>query len=66
MYIIFRKKIRELDNSLRFKTLYGRILRIMFSEKVHEVLCTFIKKIRCMHFMKMMLLGRELMTENDI
>ena len=66
MHMIFRNKIRELENSLRFRTLYGRILRIMFSEKVHKDLCTFIKKITMHALSEMMLLGRELMIENDI
>ena len=41
--MLFRKILREFKNSLRFRALYGIILRVMFSEKVHEVLHTFVK-----------------------
>ena len=37
-------KIRKLNNSLRFRTPYGIILRVMFSEKVPEVVVYFCQK----------------------
>ena len=37
-------KIRKLNNSLRFRAPYGIILRVMFSEKVPEVVVYFCQK----------------------
>ena len=50
MYMLFWKKIRKFNNPLRFRTfraLYGILLRVMFSEKVHEVWwrSTFVKNV---------------------
>ena len=46
MYMLFRE---------RFRALYGITLRVMLSEKVHEVLCTFVKNF-AMHAL----------SENDV
>ena len=45
MYMFFQNFfIGNLHNFLRFRVLFGIILRVMLSEKIHEVVCTFVKK----------------------
>ena len=43
----FRKILRKLYNSLRFRAMYGIILRVMFSEKVPEVFCVLVLCQKC-------------------
>ena len=56
--------LMKLNNSLCFRALYCIILRVMFSKKIHEVCVLLSKILRCIHFLKMILLKAELLLED--